>query len=326
MNIIQGNGKINVTHIDDHIIGSNMVDFIEGYDGDDEIEGRGGSDRIYGGRGDDRISGGNGDDFIDGQNGNDIIFGDDGLDNIAGGDGDDYLFGGTNGPNAGIPNGPIETLNGEDGHDILVGGQGDDRLVGGDDTGSGDDDDYLVGTDYEAGGTGEQDYLRGGRGADTFVLGEVKSALEQEDLRRDELTGQTAHQKVYYLDGGWNNGNDSYAVIEDFRPNQGDTLQLINPDYLNSPYQGFQQSYVVGPSPIPGIQGSAIYLSSNYVFIPDDLIAIVQFGGNPDRTINLRSDYMSYVGEPYPPFEFELPHPFPIEKPTFPVVVGEIVG
>lgn len=310
MNPIQGSGYIPGTAGNDHILGSNAVDFIEGFEGDDVIEGFGSSDRIYGGRGNDQISGGDGDDTIDGQNGDDIVFGDDGLDNISGGDGDDYLFGGSNGPNAGIPFGPIETLNGEDGNDIIVGGSGDDFLIGG------DDNDYLVGTDYAAGGDNEKDYLRGDHGADTFVLGEVKSTLEQDHLRRDELTGQTAYQKVYYSDGSWLTSTESYAVIEDFRPNQGDTLQLIDPATMGGPYLSLlgQNTYVVGPSPIPNIQGSAIYLSGSSSIAPDDLIAIVRFAANPDRQVNLHSDYISYVGDPPPPFE-----PFPIPLPIEPI-------
>lgn len=309
-NLIQDSGFIQGTELDDEIRGSNEIDFIEGLDGDDDIYGFGASDVINAGRGNDLVFGGEGDDEIDGQNGDDILYGEEGADDIAGGDGDDYLFGG-----AGTHPFRVETLNGEDGHDVLIGGADDDRLVGGDDSGGDPDDDFLVGTDFASAGVDEVDYLRGGQGADTFVLGEVKSTLEQDDLRKDELTGQTARQKQYYVDGGFNNGNDSYAVIEDFRPGQGDTIQLIDPLTMGGIYN-IQQSYTVGASPIPGIDGQAIYLSSSYTFVPDDLIAIVRFGGNPDRRLNLNSRYMSFVGEPFE-WEFELPpgFPFPIEDP-----------
>lgn len=310
----------------DCIIGSSAVDWIEGYEGDDEIEGGGSGDRIYGGDGDDVISGGDGDDRIDGQNDDDIIYGDAGTDDLAGGDGDDYLFGGEN---AATFSWLIESLNGEDGNDVLIGGAGNDRLVGGDD-GRNDpndpDDDYLVGTDYTAGGLGEIDYLRGGRGADTFVLGEVRSTLQQDDLRLDELTGQTVRQKTYYVDGAFKNGNDSYAVIEDFRIAQGDTLQLIDPAKMGGIYSA-PQSYVVGPSPIPNVPGSAIYLQSNWSFFPDDLIAVVQFGVNAERQVNLGANYISYVGDPPPPLEFEpFPLPFPVPIEPYDGPIGTIIG
>ncbi|MEB3211250.1 MAG: calcium-binding protein [Leptolyngbyaceae bacterium] len=319
LNVIQGSGQILGTPLDDCIIGSAGIDYIWAEDGDDEVEAGAGADVVKAGRGNDTVSGGEGNDEIDGQNGDDILFGDEGADEIAGGDGNDYLFGGSNLSD-------IDDLNGEDGHDVLVGGAGYDRLVGGDDSGSGDDDDYLVGTDYVAAGDGEIDYLRGGRGADTFVLGETKAALEQDDLRKDELTGQMVDQKAYYLDAGFGNGNAGYAVIEDFRPNDGDTIQLLNPDVLSGGSIFVQtQFYTVGPSPIPGVQGSAIYISSKYTFVPDDLIAIVRFAANPDRQVNLNSRYMSYVGEakplelPMPPFAPLDPfpiEPYPIDLPA----------
>lgn len=207
----------------------------------------------------------------------------------------------------------VDNIKGRNGNDELIGGGGNDTLVGG------GNNDVLVGTNYAFGGVNEVDYLRGGPGADTFVLGEVKSTLETNSLRRHELAGQTARQKQYYLDNGFANGNDSYAVIEDFNPAQGDKIQLIDPATMGNQVTTLfdQKAYVVGPSPIQGIQGSAIYLSSPYnSFEPADLVAIVRFSGNPSQQVNLQAQYMSYVGESAPN-TVSAPIEFPIEPGIF---------
>ena len=217
----------------------------------------------------------------------DNIVGSNGVDDIKGRKGNDGIKG----------LGSSDRLSGGNGNDALIGGSGNDTLVGG--AGS----DTLVGTDYASGGRGEIDRLRGGNGPDTFVLGEVKSALQTDSLRHNELGGQTARQKQYYLDNGVNDGNKSYAIIEDFNPAQGDKIQLINPAMMGNQVGTLfdQKTYVVRSSPIQGIQGSAIYLSSPYnSFESEDLVAIVQFAGNPSRQVNLQAQYISYVGEPAP--------------------------
>ncbi|MEM7770113.1 MAG: calcium-binding protein [Cyanobacteria bacterium P01_A01_bin.37] len=264
------------------IQGSGLID---GTDLGDCIIGSREIDVIDAGRGNDNVSGDDGDDTIDGQQGNDILSGDGGSDTLAGGNGSD----------------------------VLIGGEGNDWLVGGNRAGIHTDDDYLVGTDYAAGGIGEVDILRGSRGADTFVLAETKATLEQDIVRQDELIGQVAEQKLYYQDPGFSNGNNSYALIEDFRPNQGDKIQLLDPDVITgqSSRLGLKQFYMVGPSPIPDVQGNAIYLSSTHDVLPADLIAIVRFPANPGRQVNLMADYVSYVGEQQLP----QPIPFPVEPP-----------
>ena len=244
-----------------------------------------GSGDILGTGLDDDIVGSNGVDHINGRNGNDGIKGRGSSDRLNGGNGNDDLIGGS-------------------GNDVLVGGAGSDKLVG---------------TDYASGGRGEIDRLRGGSGADTFVLGEVKSTLETNSLRRNEVAGQTARQKQYYLDNGFANGNDSYAIIEDFNPAQGDKIQLIDPEMMGNQVGTLfdQKAYIVGPSPIQGIQGSAIYLSSPYnTFSPPDLVAIVKFEGNSDRQVNLQAHYMSYIGEPPPNLSSG-----PIESPIEPDIL-----
>lgn len=283
--------------------------FIRGTDLDEEIIGSLGDDTIRAGRGCDLVYGFAGDDIIDGQNGDDVVYGGEGTDDIAGGDGVDYLFGGDNVSLSGL----LEELNGEDGDDILIGGGGNDRLVGGDDRDNESDNDYLVGTDYANAGVGEIDFLRGGDGADTFVLAEVKSMLEEEDphgYREDELTGQFSGQRLYYLDDTANT-NRGYAVIEDFRPNQGDKIRLLEQiNLITRPL-----TYTVEPVTIGGVQGQGIYArTSPFIAVEPDLIAVVQFGGNSNRNLNLNSQYMDYVRRS---FELKFPiDPFPIPLPA----------
>uniref|UniRef100_UPI0011774F71 DNRLRE domain-containing protein n=1 Tax=Calothrix rhizosoleniae TaxID=888997 RepID=UPI0011774F71 len=80
----------------------------------------------------------------------------------------------------------------------LIGGSGNDELAGG----AGDD--TLNGTDDIAAGVYEHDVLIGGAGADTFILGDATQS--------------------YYLNPD-NNGNQDYAVIQDFLVSE-DVVQL----------------------------------------------------------------------------------------------------
>jgi len=94
--------------------------------------GRAGNDTLYGSDGSE--------DTLYGNRGNDSLFGNGGADNLFGGYGADYLIGGA-------------------GADNLSGGAGNDILIG---------YDVGFGTEPEF----EFDTLKGGTGADTFVLGE----------------------------------------------------------------------------------------------------------------------------------------------------------
>ncbi len=120
---------------------------------------------IDGGNGNDKIYGLQGNDFLSGLNGNDQIFGGDGNDQIFGDSGNDKIYG-------------------EGSSDKLLGGDGNDLLDGW----------------YKSFQAGQIDELTGGKGSDTFVLG-------------DKTDG------VYYLGNG-------YAKIQDFRLSEGDKLQL----------------------------------------------------------------------------------------------------
>ena len=106
-------------------------------------------------------------------------------DHLTGGEGDDYLNGGFG----------RDSLFGANGNDIILGGAGSDYLNGG------EGDDLLDGTGKFTTGLLERDALFGGKGSDTFVLGNSHEAY---------YTG------FYFWD---------YAVIKDFNA-QEDTLQL----------------------------------------------------------------------------------------------------
>ena len=80
----------------DHIVGSDDINWIDGRGGDDTIDGRGGNDQIVGGAGNDIIDGGSGNDMLHGSAGNDVLNGGAGNDTLLyrHGGGDDVIDGG----------------------------------------------------------------------------------------------------------------------------------------------------------------------------------------------------------------------------------------
>lgn len=142
---------------------------------DDLVVGTDAKDRLRGGRGNDQIYGEGGNDILRGNSGNDRLLGQEGNDRLLGGRGDDVLIGG-------------------EGNDRLLGGRGDDVLIG-------------VRVESLNPGAGEIDYLTGGRGADTFILGDALEVYYDDDLA---LTI----------------GLNDFAIIRDFRLNQGDVIRL----------------------------------------------------------------------------------------------------
>ena len=180
----------------DVVSGNRGNDLLDGGNGKDTINGGEGLDSLYGGEERDLLNGGTGDDFLDGGNGKDTINGGEGLDSLYGDGGRDLLNGGTG----------DDFLRGGARRDTLTGGLGNDSLNG--DTGN----DILVGVKPSSAGgelgfgAGEIDTLKGGRGRDTFVLG-------------DETN-------VFYDDGDTlTNGKSDFALIVDFNSNQ-DVIQL----------------------------------------------------------------------------------------------------
>lgn len=209
-----------------------------GYQGNDRIDGKEGNDRIDGGRGTDTMIGGVGDDTYYVDQLSDVIiekpgegydrvfanvsgyrlannveeltlqragfgYGNSGNNTLTGSSAGDRLYGSTGHDLLKGLNGSDE-LYGESGTDTLYGGAYDDHLDGG--TGSDQlygeaGSDYLKG--FGAGSSSAQyDNLIGGRGADTFVLGESFSD--------------------YYTGSG-------HAFIQDFSRAEGDKI-LIHGD------------------------------------------------------------------------------------------------
>ncbi|RCJ14910.1 hypothetical protein A6S26_09640 [Nostoc sp. ATCC 43529] len=192
--------------------------------GNDIIFADGANDFIDGLGGIDFINGGSGNDTIFGSGGNDIIVGADGIDRLFGGGGNDDLSG-----NAGN-----DTLSGSIGNDTLFGGSGSDSLSGG------SDNDILIGFNGVSGN--ELDTLRGGSGADTFVLGNTS--------------------RSFYL----NSTGSSFATIVDFDFSQGDKIRV------NGSVSGYTLNKNINLS-----GGSAL---DTQIFRNGDLIAVVQDNTN----------------------------------------------
>lgn len=237
---------INLTENDDYQNGNDYANNYHGLGGNDTIFGAGGNDLLYGDAGNDLLSGGDGNDFLGGGDGNDTLSGGSGKDYMAGALGDDVYvvddpldtvfeianFGNdtvlsqinsytlTNnvenlflrdGAVNGTGNALNNTLTGNEVNNLLVGLAGNDNLVGaaGDDTlDGGDGRDTLNGSGPLGGGFNEKDVLIGGKGADTFVLGDTS--------------------RVYYHGGTQENGflDNSLVFIKDFNRAQGDRIQL----------------------------------------------------------------------------------------------------
>jgi Ca2+-binding RTX toxin-like protein len=115
-----------------------------------------------------------------------------------------------------------DTLSGDDGNDTLIGGLGNDTLTGG----AGDD--YLNGYGSTVTNDSQFDYLTGGTGWDTFVLGEKG--------------------KVFYNETG-----DGYAVIQDWHPATGGMDAEIDRVQL----AGNASQYKVNFTSVNGIGSSA---------------------------------------------------------------------
>ena len=184
------------------------------------VDGGAGEDEIKGGAGDETFRGGADKDKLEGKEGNDSLFGDAGTDELKGGKGDDFLHGGAD----------ADKLNGEEGNDILIGGTGNDELDGN------KGDDILIGVEAATAGFGEYDKLKGGEDSDTFVLGDSMQA--------------------YYL----GRGNADFALIDDFKRDQGDIIQL---------YGGISYNLKTDVSGLE--KGTAIFQATS-----NDLIGIVK--------------------------------------------------
>ncbi|MEO1521152.1 MAG: calcium-binding protein [Cyanobacteria bacterium J06633_2] len=211
-----------------------------------------GNDRISGGSGDDRVSGGPGNDTLLGGTGNDYL-GEyavtdnvdlEAINDLAGISVSEFATTPFRGSDPGN-----DVLNGGAGNDIMTGGRGNDTLLG---KGGAD---QLVGVSLRSlrrAGRREVDSLRGGNGADTFVLGQGRAVFYNDRNSRSAGLGD-------------------YAIIEDFRK-RSDRIQLV----------GRAENYQLGASPIRGERGTAIFLDRGER--TPELIAIVQ--GSSFRNFN----------------------------------------
>ncbi|HEY9690816.1 MAG TPA: Calx-beta domain-containing protein, partial [Oculatellaceae cyanobacterium] len=154
-----------------------------------------------------------------------------------------------------------DTLIGGAGNDSITGGAGNDILIGGasnDSITGGAGNDILIGVNTSSTpGRGEIDYLAGGIGADSFVLGDSTW--------------------IGYDNGNTtNNGNADYAEIAGFNSSEGDVIQL----------QGTSSNYLL-----------AISGANTQILIdkpgtePDELIGIVK----NQTSLNLSGSYFNYV-------------------------------
>jgi Ca2+-binding RTX toxin-like protein len=243
---IQGDdrgNKIYGSSCNDDIDAFRGNDIVHGYGGDDIIDGWEGDDKLYGGDGNDIIYGAAGNDFLDGDDGNDVLAGGLGNDTIKGGDGKDRLYGGSG----------KDDIDGGKGKDIIFGGLGNDTIDGG----AGNDIidavayaesvlPYTVKVENFSKiitpGKDEIDILKGGAGADIFVLGMA--------------SGSGIKGSKYYV----GDGNADYALIEDFK--NLDKIQLFST----------ASEYSLGSSPSGLPSGVGIYTTDA---IPD-LVGIVQ--------------------------------------------------
>jgi hypothetical protein len=178
-----------------------MARFIGG-NGDDTYFGGLDRDVLYGNGGRDWLTGGMNDDYLNGGGGNDDLNGDEGFDRINAGAGDDVVVDSVGGADvscgAGNDWGSIATgtLRGDRGNDNLSAANG--RIEGG------PGDDQLGGWCETLDGSGTVGWLQlaGGRGADLFFM------------------------------GGTNNGVQDWSDIYDFRPWEGDLIDMraVMPD------------------------------------------------------------------------------------------------
>lgn len=197
------------------------------------IRGTDGIDKITGGSRNQSLFGKKGNDIIDGKGGNDKLYGDRGNDRLSGGSGNDRIRGGI-------------------GNDRLLGGTGNDQLLGE------DGNDILQGAWRRR--SAEKDTLTGGKGRDTFVLGNEFGTL--------------------YDDGKANSmGTNNYALITDFNIKQGDKLQLSN-----------DHTYRLGSAPKSAGGGRGLYID-NPAGQKDELIAVIR----GDNNFNLNSNAVEYV-------------------------------
>ncbi|MGB3510668.1 MAG: calcium-binding protein [Microcoleaceae cyanobacterium] len=219
-----GNDSVGGGEDSDRLDGGIGNDSVAGNEGNDSIDGNEGNDSLFGNRDNDRLEGHGGNDTIYGGKGNDIvdggfdldfILGDLGNDELSGGEGDDLIFGGRDN----------DFINGGGGNDVLNGDLSNDTIIG--DRGR----DFIIGAGRQS-GENEIDFLTGGVGVDTFVLGNSNTA--------------------FYRSAG----SSDYAVIVDFNNIEGDEIITFSGDGI-----------VLGPSPVGILEGTGIFVDGDLIAV-----------------------------------------------------------
>ncbi|CZF83912.1 calcium-binding protein [Grimontia marina] len=160
--------------------GNNVVYASSSKADDNNINGQGGDDKLFGFGGNDKLQGEQGNDTLIAGSGNDELYGGEGKDVLKGGKGDDYLEGG-------------------DGDDLLIGFLGSDRLIGG------------FGNDRLDARLGDNNYLDGGFGADTYIGSNLTDTMI---FDASDFVG-----KAKYTSSGWVNdivyrASNGFDVLE----------------------------------------------------------------------------------------------------------------
>lgn len=236
----------------DLIHGGGGTDLIDGRDGGDRIEAGDGHDAVWAGEGDDTVQGGEGNDSLTGQAGNDVLFGGTGADSLMGDLGDDTLSG-DEGNDTLLGGTGNDSLDGGAGSDWLAGGEGDDSLAGKDgsdilDGGNGND--WISGLDGAVDDF-DEDFLNGGAGNDTMLLG-----------AGDHATGDDGEDTFVLAEVG---GGGVLAEIGDYDATQDQLVVMYDPSTHPDPQisvepaaDGTHSTILMDGTPVAVVRGSAV--------------------------------------------------------------------
>lgn len=206
--------------LNNRIVGNDYNNILRGRAGNDRLYGEGGDDFLDGGAGEDRMFGGEGRDSYQVNHKGDRVIeaANAGLDAVRASinytlpnhveflrlEGNAKVGRGNNSANILVGNEANQKLNGKGGDDRLAGMGGNDVIVGG----VGDDEllGFYFNSLFSPGDStpNERDTLKGGRGADTFILGLDGGGVEV----------------VGYLGNG-------HALIADFNRSHNDIIQVV---------------------------------------------------------------------------------------------------
>lgn len=208
---LAGTTTLDFATADRRVLELDIAATVDAGDGNDVVHASNLGDNLFGGAGDDNLYGGRLDDWLLGGDGNDVL--DAGaLDQVQlGGDGN-YLNGGAGN----------DTLRGREGSDWLEGGEGSDILTGG------------AGDDILAGGGGDGDSLKGGIGADQYLVRRGDGL----DIAEEEATGAPA------TTGSGDAITQRMSAIQLWKSNPA-TAGAVRPDWVGNA-TGVQQGAVAG--------------------------------------------------------------------------------